>query len=123
MKPIPKTDLASLLRRCDVGLMVLSNVPAFYYGTSPNKFFDYISAGIPIINNYPGWIAEMITENKCGIAVDPENPKLFANALMELADNPKKVEEFGQNARALAIEKFSRDRLASNFCHFLETYS
>jgi hypothetical protein len=29
----------------DVGMQILANVPAFYYGTSPNKFFDYISAG------------------------------------------------------------------------------
>ena len=53
----------------DIGLMILENIPAFYYGTSPNKFFDYISLGLPVLNNYPGWLVEMISENNCGIAV------------------------------------------------------
>ena len=44
----------------DIGLQILQDVPAFYNGTSPNKFFDYISAGLPVLNNYPGWIARLI---------------------------------------------------------------
>ena len=54
---MPKTELNKLVASADVGLMVLANVPAFYYGTSPNKFFDYISSGLPVLNNYPGWLA------------------------------------------------------------------
>ena len=47
--PMPKTELNKLVASADVGLMVLANVPAFYYGTSPNKFFDYISSGLPVL--------------------------------------------------------------------------
>ena len=36
--PMPKHRLAELLQQADVGLQILANVPAFYYGTSPNKF-------------------------------------------------------------------------------------
>jgi len=53
--PVRKTLLAEITGRLDCGLMVLANVPAFYYGTSPNKFFDYLAAGLPVVNNYPGW--------------------------------------------------------------------
>lgn len=56
--PMPKKKLFEYLREnADVGLMVLDNIPAFYNGTSPNKFFDYISLGLPVVNNYPGWVA------------------------------------------------------------------
>ncbi|MGL4497178.1 MAG: glycosyltransferase family 4 protein, partial [Beijerinckiaceae bacterium] len=41
--PVPKRRLSGLMRAADAGLMVLANVPAFYFGTSPNKFFDYIA--------------------------------------------------------------------------------
>ena len=52
-----KIDLFNYLKtEADLGLMILKNIPAFYYGTSPNKFFDYISLGLPVLNNYPGWI-------------------------------------------------------------------
>ncbi|HBH37855.1 MAG TPA: glycosyltransferase WbuB, partial [Curvibacter sp.] len=53
-EPVNKARLAGLMAATDVGMQILDNVPAFYYGTSPNKFFDYIAAGLPVLNNYPG---------------------------------------------------------------------
>ena len=47
------------------------NIQEFYCGRSPNKFFDYIASGLPVLNNYPDWVANMIKENNCGFAVDP----------------------------------------------------
>lgn len=55
--PVNKAKLAGLMAATDLGLQILANVPAFYYGTSPNKFFDYIAAGLPVLNNYPGWLS------------------------------------------------------------------
>ncbi|MDL1964567.1 MAG: glycosyltransferase, partial [Deltaproteobacteria bacterium] len=118
--PIPKAQLAELLKQCHVGMMILDNVPAFYYGTSPNKFFDYISSGLPILNNYHGWLKEIITQNQCGVAVLPENPEAFANALIELADHPEKRKEMGINARKLAISQFARQDLSDSLVSFLE---
>ncbi|NBS05152.1 MAG: glycosyltransferase, partial [Verrucomicrobia bacterium] len=100
--------------------MVLKNVPAFYYGTSPNKFFDYAAAGIPIINNYPGWLAGLITENQAGLAVPPDDPIAFADSLQQLAEDRGMCERYGANARRLAEARFSRDRLAGNFVEALE---
>jgi len=118
--PIPKTHLAELLKQCHVGMMILDNVPAFYYGTSPNKFFDYISSGLPVLNNYLGWLKEIITQNQCGVAVPPEDPEVFANALIELADHPEKRKEMGINARKLAMSQFARQDLADSLVSFLE---
>ena len=49
--------------------MVLEDIPAFYRGTSPNKFFDYLACGLPVVNNYPGWLADLIRDHQLGIAV------------------------------------------------------
>jgi glycosyltransferase involved in cell wall biosynthesis len=103
----------------DVGMMILANVPAFYYGTSPNKFFDYIATGLPVLNNYPGWLADIIGEHNCGIAVPPDSPVDFASALIELCNNPEKRREMGLNSRILAERKFGRNELASKFEIFL----
>ena len=118
---MPKKELNDVMARADIGLMVLANVPAFYYGTSPNKFFDYIASGLPIVNNYPGWLADMINENKCGVAVEPEKPELFADAIEKLANNPELRKECGENGRALAEREFARDLLGSKFVEFLES--
>ena len=120
LDPVPKKKLAGLLSQADLGLMILANVPAFYYGTSPNKFFDYISTGIPVLNNYPGWLADMITEHECGFAVEPDNPEDFAEKLIYAADNNHILREMGINARKLAEHEFNRQKLAGKFVDILE---
>lgn len=118
--PMPKDRLNRVVSCCDVGMMILDDVPAFYYGTSPNKFFDYISSGLPVINNYPGWLADMIQTHKCGLAVSPRDPEAFADALCRLADDPGLRREYGKNARRLAEQAFSREKLSTKFANFLE---
>lgn len=115
-----KSDLNKVMERADIGLMVLKNVPAFYYGTSPNKFFDYIASGLPVVNNYPGWLSDLINENHCGIAIEPEKPELFADAIIQLAEHPELREEYGKNGRTLAEREFARDLLGTKFVDFLE---
>lgn len=118
---VPKLELNQIVSNADIGMMILADIPAFYYGTSPNKFFDYISAGLPVLNNYPGWLAEMIKENHCGEVVPSKNPSAFAQALIKLADYPHLRNQYGLNARKLAVEKFSRDDLSNKFVDFLES--
>ena len=113
--PVNKTKLAGLMASADVGLQILANVPAFYYGTSPNKFFDYISAGLPVLNNYPGWLAELITKEQCGFAVPPENPQAFADALEQAADHRELLSEMGRNGQHVAKEQFNRAILSQKF--------
>ncbi|GHF87862.1 glycosyltransferase family 4 protein [Thalassotalea marina] len=117
---VDKHTLAKILQRADVGLQILANIPAFYYGTSPNKFFDYLSAGLPVVNNYPGWVAELIEQYQCGIAVAPEHSEALASALIELAQNPTQKQKFGQNAQRLAQRKFNREDLAKQWVEYVE---
>lgn len=119
-KPVPKKELTSIVCSADIGMQILTNATFFYYGTSPNKFFDFISSGLPVINNYPGWIADMINENKCGVVVEPLNPEVFADGLIYLADHPEERRVMGENARKLAERDFDRDRLSEKFVAFLE---
>jgi Glycosyltransferase len=111
-----------LLSSTDIGLQILENIPAFYYGTSPNKFFDYISSGVPVLNNYPGWLADLITDNDCGFVVSPDNPVEFANTLEKAANNLPDLKRKGSNARELASKKFDRKMLASIWVKKLNRY-
>lgn len=120
LDPVRKTQLVGLLKRADVGLQVLANVPAFYYGTSPNKFFDYIASGLPVLNNYPGWLAEIVTEAECGIAVPPENPLAFADALERFAGDRTMTAQMGVKAEKLARDHFARDMLANQWVDWVE---
>lgn len=113
--PVNKARLAGLMAATDVGLQVLANVPAFYYGTSPNKFFDYIAAGLPVLNNYPGWLAEMIEEHQCGFAVPPDNPAAIAAALEQAAADRSALKVMGQRGLVLAREQFARHAMADKW--------
>ena len=118
--PVPKTELGAITASLDCGLMVLKDIPAFYRGTSPNKFFDYISAGIPVVNNYPGWLAGLITEYHCGIVVPPGNVAAFTDALQSLAADPAGRRAMGAAGRELAEKEFARPLLADRFIATLE---
>ena len=104
----------------DIGLQLLANVPAFYYGTSPNKFFDYIASGLPPLINYPGWLAEIVKEHNCGFAVPPDDPAAFADALEFAADHRSQLKEMGERSRRLATTQFDRAVLARQFVSWLE---
>lgn len=113
--PVDKVRLAGLMAAADIGMQILANVPAFYYGTSPNKFFDYIAAGLPVLNNYPGWLADIIGKHECGFLIAPDDPIAFADALENAADNREKLRQMGWNARSLAESEFNRLNLGDQW--------
>lgn len=122
MDPMAKHSLFDYLQNnVSAGLMVLANIPAFYFGTSPNKFFDYISLGLPVINNYPGWVANLIEENQCGYVVPPNNPEFFADAIVNIRDNNSLKNKMGSNARKLAEQVFDRNLQSNKVVEFLES--
>lgn len=117
---VSKHKLTGLMKRADIGLQILANIPAFYYGTSPNKFFDYLSSGLPVLTNYPGWVADLVNDNKCGYAIPPENADSFADALENAADNRSDLKAMGISANKLAKKNFSREKLSDDFVKWLE---
>lgn len=117
---VKKNEVAMLLRGANIGLQMLKNVPVFYYGTSPNKFFDYIAAGLPVLINYPGWLADLVEERHCGIAVPPDNPAAFADALERIAENRVQLKEMGAHARQLAETTFDFALIADEYVSFME---
>jgi glycosyltransferase involved in cell wall biosynthesis len=118
-EPVNKARLAGLMAASDIGLQILANIPAFYYGTSPNKFFDYISSSLPVLTNYPGWVADLINEYRAGFVVPPENPSAFADALEKAASDRKGLNVMGQNSLALARAQFARQTLADKWVHWV----
>lgn len=119
-EPVDKARLAGLMAATDLGLQILANVPAFYYGTSPNKFFDYLAAGLPVLNNYPGWLAELIAQYRCGLAVPPDDFRAFADALELAADDRIALRAMGERGRELARRQFERSLLADQWVDWLE---
>lgn len=54
------------------------------------------------------------------MAVPPDNPEAFADAVLWFRDHPDEAREMGRRGRQLAEEQFDRGRLAGQFCEVLE---
>jgi len=109
---ISKYEVVNLYRRAIACIILFKNLPVLSTN-SPNKFFDAISTGKPIITNMGGWIGEMVESNKIGFSVENDNPQAIVKAVLQLINMDKKqLEEMGQNARKLAVEKFDSNAMA-----------
>ena len=117
--PVPdKGVVAQLVASCDICLTIYRASKEVTW--SPNKMFDGLAAGRPIIINVSGWLGETIDNNRCGYSVDSEKPEALANALEKLADDPELRETMGGNSRALAEREFAREKLAHKLANVLQ---
>ncbi|UCD52829.1 MAG: glycosyltransferase family 4 protein [Phycisphaerales bacterium] len=105
-----KEELARIVAGCDVTMTIYR--AAREHTWSPNKMFDALAAGKPVLINVGGWLGETIEENHCGRSLDPQHPEALADALVEMAGAPELCAEMGCNARALAERQFGRNLLA-----------
>lgn len=82
--PVPKSQVTTELAAADAFILHLRRMPSFMYGVSPNKLFDYLLAGRPVIyaveaSNDP------VRESRAGISIPSEDPKALAEAMIVLA--------------------------------------
>jgi glycosyltransferase involved in cell wall biosynthesis len=83
--PVAKQVIPTILQRCAGGLMVLKDVELFRHGVSPNKLFDYLACGLPVVTNVAGDVARTVVDAEAGIVVPPGDPTALADALMAVA--------------------------------------
>jgi glycosyltransferase involved in cell wall biosynthesis len=116
-----KEEMARIVAGCDVCLTIYR--AAREHTWSPNKLFDSLAAGKPVLINVPGWLGETVERNHCGRSLDPSCPEALADAMQEFADHPDLCRQMGQNARALAERQFDRRILAERLERVLTSVS
>ena len=109
--PMPKEALAGWLAAATAMLLTLKPLPVFD-AVSPNKLFDALAAGLPVIQTTQGWIRQLLADRDCGITVDPHRPAALAKAMVALCDDRPGRDRMAGNARRVACESFATDQLA-----------
>ena len=105
----------------DAGLAILKKLDMFKT-TYPNKVFDIMACGDPVICQIDGVIREVVESNNAGVFVEPGDPQALADAVLKLAADPEKCREMGANGQRAIREKFSRDTAAEELERvFIET--
>jgi len=80
-KPVPMAEVIPKAAEADVGIIpylptTLNNVYA-----SPNKLFEYLQAGLPVIGSDLPFIRKIVVEHDVGSVFDPFDPKDIARAI------------------------------------------
>jgi len=112
--PVPKAKIPEVIAASDACVAILKNVPMFKI-TYPNKVFDYMAGGRPIVLVIDGVIREVVESAGAGIFAQPGNGKSVADAIMRLYRNPELRKRMGSNGRNYVIQHFERKNQASEF--------
>jgi len=104
---VPKSEIPSALAAADACIAILKPLEE-YKTTYPNKVFDYLAAGRPVVLAIDGVIREVVEAAGCGIFTEPGNPSALAEAIRTLAEDKEKAHGMGLQGRAYLEEHFSR---------------
>lgn len=116
---VPKTEMASALAGADACLAILKPLEE-YKTTYPNKVFDYMAAGRPVVLAIDGVIREVVEAAGCGIFAAPGSADEVANAIRKLAADKKESRIMGLQGRDYLQRNFSRAAIGEKLLGLLE---
>lgn len=101
-----RNEVANIMSYSKAGIVTFYPLPN-HIDAQPNKMFEYMSAGLPIItSNFPLW-KEIVEGNNCGICVNPLEPKEIADAINYILTHPEKAEQMGKNGKEAVEKKYN----------------
>jgi glycosyltransferase involved in cell wall biosynthesis len=76
----------------------------------PNKLFDYMLVGLPVIASHFPLYRQIVEPNRCGILVDPSKPDQIARAMEYLIERPQEAREMGERGRRAVLEEYNWEK-------------
>jgi glycosyltransferase involved in cell wall biosynthesis len=76
----------------------------------PNKLFDYMLVGLPVIASDFPLYREVVEGSRCGLLVDPSKPQEISRAMEHLIEHPDEAERMGENGRRAVLEQYNWEK-------------
>ena len=87
----------------------------------PNKFYEYMAFGLPIVSSLAGEADLWLSENHCGLSYTANKPDSLIDALTALTTNQSLCREYGENGRSMFHRYYSSDRVYAAMIDYLES--
>lgn len=101
-----RDGVGEVMQRSLAGIVTL-HPTLTYMDALPVKMFEYMSAGLPVIaSDFPLW-RRILDDAKCGICVDPMDPKAIAGAIDWIAAHPEEARRMGENGQRAVRERYN----------------
>ncbi len=117
--PLPKLRMAEALAASDACIAILKPVP-MYATVYPNKVFDYMAAGRPVVLAIDGVIRQVVEAAQAGIFTPPGDAHALALVIRQLAKTPDQAHSMGSMGRLYVQEHFNRPDLAERLAKIIE---
>ncbi len=121
-QPVPKNEIANVLAASNVCIAILKPLEEYKH-TYPNKVFDYMAAGRPVVLAIDGVIREVVEAANCGYFAEPGDAPALANVISRLTEDKIKAHEMGMNGRKYLEKNFDREKIAGQLVSLLEEMS
>lgn len=118
---VPKSQIPAVLGDADALWLGMKNSKLYQYGVSPNKLFDYMAAGKPII--YSGADPNpLVNKYACGISCKAECPDSLASVIAAFVKMSKEEKlKLGENGRKAAVGEFDLKVLGAKLANVLRS--
>lgn len=103
---LSRAQVRDLLASVRVGLLPLQAIPT-YLTQVPTKLFEYMGAGLPVVASDLPPIRAVVEPWRCGLLVDPADPKALAQAIQALLDDPDLADEMGARGRDAVVRHYN----------------
>jgi len=105
---VPYERAMAMVADADIGALPI-HVNEHMNTTIPNKLFDYMSVGLPVITTDSIPSARVVRETGCGEVIPPKDARALADAIQRLSD-PEDRRARGEAGRQAVIEEYNWER-------------
>jgi glycosyltransferase involved in cell wall biosynthesis len=105
--PVPSDDVIDFAASATVGVSAAIPTSLSFEYSLPNKLFQYLAAGLPVVASDFEHVRSVVAANEAGLNVDMREPDRIAGALLEILEDRKRADQMGRNARSAVVNTYN----------------